>query len=259
MASHFDFTGRRAVVTGGALGIGFGIASGLRAAGADVVIVDIDGEALSATSTRLPAGPGRVIPVHADLTDRATPARVVGVAREELGGIDVLVNCAGIYPRTPLDELTEDQFDRVIGLNLRASVFMIQAAVSAMPGEGSAVVNVASIEAFHPSLPGLSIYAASKGGLIAVTRALALELAPRRIRVNAVCPGSVQTDGGRRIVESMPTSEAQAMLDELCSAIPWRRMGEPSDVAAAVLFLASDAADYITGSYLVVDGGALLN
>jgi len=259
VGSHFDFEGKRAVVTGGALGIGFGIVSALRAAEADVLVVDIDAHALASCGTRLESGPGKVITMVADLTDDATPGRVVSTAGAELGGVDILVNCAGIYPRTPLLELTRDDFDRIIGLNLRASLFMIQAAVRAMPPQGGAIVNVASIEAFHPSLPGLSVYGASKGGLVAATRALALELAPQRIRVNAVCPGTVETDGGRRIADSMPMGEAQAMLDEICAAIPWRRMGQPHDVAAAVLFLASDAADYITGSYLVVDGGALIN
>jgi 2-dehydro-3-deoxy-D-gluconate 5-dehydrogenase len=259
VGTHFDFEGKRAVVTGGALGIGFGIASAFRAAGADLLVADIDGDALAGYETRLPSGPGKVITVEVDLTEDGAPGRVVSTARDGLGGVDVLVNCAGIYPRTPLLELTVNEFDRIIGLNLRAGLFMIQAAVPAMPAEGGAIVNIASIDALHPSVPGLSVYGASKGGLVAATRALALELAPQRIRVNAVCPGSVQTDGGRRIIESMPVAEAQAMLDEMCAAIPWRRMGRPDDVAAAVLFLASDVADYITGSYLVVDGGALIN
>jgi NAD(P)-dependent dehydrogenase (short-subunit alcohol dehydrogenase family) len=256
---RFDFESVGAVVTGAASGIGFGIASAFREAGADIVLADIDEDGLAAVYRRLPDGMGRVLTVAADLTDREAPDRIAQRAAEEFGGVDVLVNCAGIYPSHLLPELTYEQFDRVLSLNLRAAIFMTKAIVDHMP-TGGAVVNIASIEAFRPSFPGLTAYGASKGALLAATRELAIELVPKRIRVNAVCPGTVETDGGRRIVAAMGLSDEQyeSMREQMSAAIPWGRMAQPNDIAPAVLFLASSAADYVTGSYIVVDGGSLL-
>jgi NAD(P)-dependent dehydrogenase (short-subunit alcohol dehydrogenase family) len=178
---------------------------------------------------------------------------------EALGRIDVLVNNAGVFPLAPALDLSEATWERVFGVNLKGAFFLAQTASQQMirQGDGGAIVNIASLDALHPSgtlLPS----DASKGGMIAMTRSLARELGPHRVRVNAVAPGVVQTPGEEAALRAMSGGSAGQLKAQLVSHTPLGRLGSPDDVARAVLFLASAAADWITGTTLVVDGGALL-
>jgi NAD(P)-dependent dehydrogenase (short-subunit alcohol dehydrogenase family) len=184
--------------------------------------------------------------------EAAVTAMVDGVA-DRLGTIDVLVNNAGIYPSRPIAETSVEEWDRVMAVNLRGPFLCTREAARIMRarGKGGAVVNLSSMAAFHPCFPGMAQYCASKGGLVMLTRSAALELAPDGIRVNAVCPGGVETEGTRENL-------AAGLRDVLTPRIPLGRVALPEDVAGAVVFLAGPAARYVTGATLVVDGGYLL-
>jgi NAD(P)-dependent dehydrogenase (short-subunit alcohol dehydrogenase family) len=249
----YGLEGRRTVVTGAAMGIGFGIARRFLEAGADVLAVDLDAAALGAAVDRLRGGGARISACTADISSTDAGDVVVAAAHEAFGGIDVLVNNAGIFPQSPLLELEPALLDRVLGVNLRGLVLLSQAVARDMVAAGirGAVVNIASIDAVHPSMVGLAAYDASKGGVWMFTKSLALELAPHGIRVNAIAPGGVRTEG----TGAMPQ---EVLADFIARKIPLGRMGDPDDIALPALFLASDAAAYMTGSLLVVDGGTLL-
>ncbi|HET7481777.1 MAG TPA: SDR family oxidoreductase, partial [Actinomycetota bacterium] len=196
-----------------------------------------------------------------DLTDESAPEQIVARCIEEFGSIDILVNNAGIYPQVPMLETTPEIFDRVYALNLKALAFVSQAVAKKMVelGKGGAIVNIGSIDSFHPSMVGLAAYDSSKGGVLMFTRNFALEVAPLGIRVNMIAPGGIATPG----VASMSSGtfseeEMKAMIAQFTELIPLKRFGEPKEIGAAAVFLASDAASYITGASLVVDGGRLL-
>jgi len=259
----FGIEGRRVVVTGAAMGIGFGIARRFVEGGADVLLVDLDEGALAGAADRLRGGNGKVEVLAVDVSADDAGDRVVVAAREALGGVDVLVNNAGIFPQTPILEMPAATIDKVLGVNLRGLILLSRAVGKEMVAAGTAgaIVNITSIDALHPSMVGLAAYDASKGGVAMFTKSLALELAPHRIRVNAVAPGGIRTEGTTRPLEGsgMTPEEMQAMMDDfIARKVPFGRMGEPDEIALPVLFLASDAASYVTGSMLVVDGGALL-
>lgn len=258
----FDLTGRAAIVTGGAMGIGFGIASRLRGAGADVAIVDINESAAVAAVDRLDAvpGPGRTIAVRCDVSDPASAASAVQATVAAFGSIDILVNNAGVYPVATLPEVTPELIQRILGINVAGVVLMTQAATAAMGEAGGAVVNIASMDAYHPSFPGLATYGASKGAVVSITKHHALELASRKIRVNAIAPGGIMTEGAAASSDGggLSEEERQAIEAAMVAKIPVGRFGDPDDIAPVAVFLASDAARYITGETVLVDGGALL-
>jgi 2-deoxy-D-gluconate 3-dehydrogenase len=248
-----DLSGRTAIVTGGAMGIGLGIARRLHEAGASVVIADLDlsaGEQASATLRG--SRPDSAIAVEADVSDPASVEAMVGAAVDRFETVDILVNNAGIYPMVPLAELDLEIFRRVIDVNLTGLFLCTKAASSRMieQGRGGRIINITSIDALHPSMIGLAPYDASKHGAWGFTKNVALELAPNRIWVNAIAPGGIATPGtGVTDPEQMKAFEA---------LIPMRRMGEPDDIGRAALFLASDLCSYMTGTQIVVDGGRLL-
>ncbi len=259
----FDLTGRVAMVTGGALGIGQGISFRLAEAGAAVMVMDMNDEAAQKTVERIRERGGEAQAIHADAASATDAKQAVQATVSRLGGLDILVNNAGIFPFSPALESTEELWDRVLAINLKGAFFYCQAAARAMveAGHGGKVVNIASIDGLHPS-GNLAHYDASKGGLVMLTKSLALELSPHHINVNAIAPGAIQTPGAQALSSNRPETPRTApdeMTRAFLARIPLGRMGEPDDIAKATLFLVSPAADYVTGALLVVDGGYLLS
>jgi 2-dehydro-3-deoxy-D-gluconate 5-dehydrogenase len=256
---YFDLDGRIAVVTGAAMGIGEGIARRLSAQGASVVVADVDEKRGPAIAQELSKGGHRSLFVRTDVRDTKQIEALVSASEREFRHIDILVNNAGIFPFSPAMDVTPDLWDRVLGVNLRGAFFLTQAVARQMKaqGTGGAIVNIASIDALHPT-GQLTAYDASKGGLRMLTRSLALELAPHGIRVNAVAPGSIATPGASAATAAPAGVDVSKVLATFLARIPMNRMGEPDDIARAVLFLVSPAASYVTGTTMVVDGGYLL-
>ena len=244
--------GRTAIVTGAGSGNGRGIALRLAEEGARVVAADTDLPSARETAELVSRAGGEAVAAHTDVTRREQALAVVETAQARFGGVDVLVNNAGVETLAPVLELEESEWDRVLDTNLKGAFLCAQAAARAMVAAGTrgAIVNVASVNA-KIALEGQAHYTSSKGGLIMLTKAMARDLAPHRIRVNAVGPGVIATKMSER---SLADPERRAML---LSKVPLGRVGQPRDVANAVLFLASDEADYVTGTTLYVDGGWL--
>jgi 2-deoxy-D-gluconate 3-dehydrogenase len=255
----FDLSGKNAVVTGGAMGIGHGIVTRYVEAGANVVVADLDGEA-AATVAKATTGRGRAVPLAVDVGADDAGEAMVATCVDEFGSIQVLVNNAGIYPMAPMLQTTQELFDRVYRVNLRGLAFASKAAAARMieQGGGGKIVNIASIDAFHPSMVGLAAYDASKGGVVMLTKALALELGPHSIHVNGIAPGGITTEGASLEGSGTTEEQIQALTEEFVSHIPLRKMGVPDDIATVAVFLASNASDYMTGETVIVDGGRLL-
>jgi 3-oxoacyl-[acyl-carrier protein] reductase len=235
-------------VTGATRGIGRACALALAREGADVLVSGRDTEA-GASACAAIAALGRRAAFHAaDLSQAKAARSVVEAALTQFGVLDVLVNNAGIFERAPVLDLEEDAWDRVMNVNLKGAFFCAQAAARAMLGRGGAIVNVASDAAWSGGLNPCAHYAASKAGLVSITRSLAKELAGHGIRVNALAPGMIDTDMG---------GDAGSALGGL--QIPLGRYGTPAEVAAAVVFLASSEASYVTGAVLNMSGGLFLD
>jgi 2-deoxy-D-gluconate 3-dehydrogenase len=258
----FDLTGKRAVVTGGAMGIGYGIVSRLAEAGADVLLTDLDGDLAESKAAALAESGSKVMSRQVDVSAADAGDLIVAAATEHLGGVDILVNNAGIYPQVPMLEMDRALWDKILAVNLTGLAFVSRAVGRRLveQGSGGAIVNIASIDALHPSMVGLAAYDASKGGVLMFTRNLALELAPHGVRVNAIAPGGIATEGASRPLEGsgLTPEQMEAMMAGFIESIPLKRIGTPDDIATAAVFLASDAASYVTGELLVVDGGTLL-
>jgi NAD(P)-dependent dehydrogenase (short-subunit alcohol dehydrogenase family) len=235
-----------AIVTGARQGIGYGIALALAKEGCHVVVSDIDQNDCDTAAEKLKGEGVKAIGVKCDVSKKEEVDALIAKAVSEFGKLDILVNNAGIYPFVPFTNMTEADWDKVIAVNLKSIFLTSQAALKEMK-EGSKIVNISSI-ASVVGFEGLVHYCASKGGVNGMIRALALELAPRKINVNAVAPGAIETPG----VSGAMNEEAKKQMTAM---IPAKRYGQPEDIANAVVFLASDKADYITGQVLVVDGG----
>jgi 2-deoxy-D-gluconate 3-dehydrogenase len=258
----FDLSGKAAVVTGGAMGIGFGIVRRLIEAGADVLMVDLDGELATRKVAEL-EGPGKGVAFGIDISERLAGQRIVDECITSFGRVDILVNNAGIYPMTPMLQQSREAWEHVLDVNLTGLAFVSQAVGARMveQGTGGKIINIASIDALHPSMVGLAAYDSSKGGVLMFTKAFALEMGPHGVNVNAIAPGGISTEGTAAPLEGsgMTEDEMAAMLEQFTAQIPLGRMGEPDDIANVATFLASSAADYVTGELIVVDGGRLLN
>lgn len=253
-----SLSGKKVIVTGGAMGIGFAIAYRLAEAGAAVCIVDLNEEKGQNAALELTNAGYRAFFLHCDVSQEEEVKNTVNVAITRLGGINILVNNAGIFPFTPLLQISSADMDRVLGVNLKG-LFYFTREVSRWITEnkiGGCIINLASIDSLHPSHKGLSIYDASKGAVLTVTKSMAKELGPEGIRVNAIAPGGILTEGA---LSQKGEQNTRAGLREFMSRITLRRMGAPDDVARAALFLASDLSSYMTGSLLTVDGGYLLS
>lgn len=248
-----EFAGKVAVVTGAARGIGRSIAEHLHEHGARLILIDTNAEGMAeAASSMRASGAAAVHTIAADLSDPAIFATIAAQIRKAEASVDILVNNAGIELDLPLHSITPEAFDRVIAVNLRAPLLLTQALEPLFPASGGAIVNISSIHAEH-AFPNAIPYACSKAGLKALTRNMALELAPRRIRVNAVCPGYIDTpmwEEWLRIADN-----AEALANSITALHPLGRRGMPADVASAVLYLAGTEAAWITGTFLVIDGG----
>jgi acetoin reductase-like protein len=248
-----------ALITGAGQGIGRAIALRLARAGYAVAVADINPNALAAVSGEIAAAGGRALPVQGDLSQVAEVRRVVAQAAQGLGGLDVLVNNAGRLFIQAFMDVGETEWDATLNLNLKAAFFAIQAAAQIMiaartPGR---VVNVASISG-RSGRPDQAAYAASKAGVISLTRSAALALAPHGINVNAVCPGVVDTPLTQRIHEDRARAAGITPAESLArmlGRIPLGRIETPEDVAGVVAFLCSPEAGYMTGQALNVDGG----
>lgn len=248
-----EFTGKVAVVTGAARGIGRAIAERLQNGGAKVILVDCNAEGVASGVASLRAGAGGgAESLVVDLADLSSFAGFAGRVAALSANIDILVNNAGIELDLPFEQVTSEQFDRVIAVNLRAPLLLTQSLVPRFPPGGGAIVNISSVHADH-AFPNAIPYACSKAGLVALTRNLALELAPRKIRVNAVCPGYIDTPMWDEWLRS--SSDPDALARQTEALHPLGRRGQPQDVASAVAYLAGPQSAWITGTCLVVDGG----
>lgn len=251
--SGCEFQGLVAVVTGAAQGIGRAIAGDLHARGARLILIDRNaaGVAEAAQSLRCDASPA-VDAVVADLADPLAIASVAAAVKLLDGKVDVLVNNAAIEVDLPFQNVTAAIFDEVLAINLRAPLLLTQALTPLFPATGGAIVNISSIHATHAFAHAIP-YACSKAGLVALTRNLALELAPQRIRVNAICPGYIDTPMWEVYLKSV--SDPEAVARETEALHPLGRRGLPADVASAVAYLAGPESAWVTGTHLVVDGG----
>lgn len=253
--------GKGAIVTGGARGIGFAIARRLAEAGATVCLADINAGEAEKASGELTSQGYNVLFLKCDVTDEADVRDMVAGAVTKLGSIDILVNNAGIYPRKPLGEMTGDDFERVISVNLKGTFLCSRYAIPEMikNQRGGSIINIASIEAVHPSSTGMSAYDASKGGVLMLTKSMARELGQHGIRVNAIAPGAIKTQGILSHTKISPDRSQIKELKSFVSRMALGRMGDADDIARVALFLASDLSSYITGDLIVVDGGYLVS
>jgi 3-oxoacyl-[acyl-carrier protein] reductase len=243
--------GRSAVVTGGSKGIGRGIAETFAAAGVNVLVTARNEADLETTVAGLAGQPGKVSGLSADVSNPEDCRRAVETAVERHGGLDIVCANAGIFPSGRLEELTPDDIEQVIAVNFKGTVFIVQAALSALAASGHGrVIITSSITGPITGYPGWSHYGASKAAQLGFIRTAAMELAPKQITINAVLPGNIITDG---LVEM-----GQEYMDQMASAVPAGRLGSVADIGNAALFFATDEASYITGQTLVVDGGQTL-
>lgn len=238
------------LVTGGAAGIGAGVATCFAQAGYSVAVFDIDGAAAARMAKELSAV-APAIAIQGDVSDENQARVAVERTYREFGSLDVLVNNAGIEIEGSVATLTAAQWDRQIAVNLRGVFLMSKFAVERMRGNGGSIIHISSVHAFV-SWPGCAAYDATKAALIGLTRAMALDHGSEHIRVNAICPGYIDTPLMDRWLDSVPNRDET--LRRVLACHPLGRMGTPRDIAEATLFLASEAASFISGASLVVDG-----
>ncbi|MFJ9563886.1 SDR family NAD(P)-dependent oxidoreductase [Streptomyces fuscichromogenes] len=241
--------GRVAVVTGGARGIGEAVATVLAARGASVAVWDLNLEGAEKTAAAVQEAGGTAIAVGGDAADAAAVAEAAARTRRELGPVSILVNNAGITAYQPFTSITEDAWDRMIGVNLKGPFLVTKELVPDMLEAGwGRIVNISSSSA-QTGAPSMAHYASSKGGVIGLTRALAIEYADKGITVNHVPPGFIDTPLAR---------QGPVDIDAAAAHMPMKRAGQPEDVAYAVAYLASEEAGYVTGQTLSTNGGRYL-
>lgn len=254
-----NLKGKSAIVTGGAKGIGQGIAYRLAEAGVAVLVADMDEATAQTTAKELVAKGWEAESFKVDVSDETQVEAMIATCKEKFGSVDILVNNAGIYPPEPVAQMSAEDFERVIHVNLR-SVFLTTKHVAEVmkPQGGGKIINITSIDALHPSMVGLAHYDASKHGVWGFTKNSALELAEHKIWVNAIAPGGITTPGVAAMSQGASAEQMAASTKAFMAKIPMHRMGEPDEIGSVALFLASDMASYMTGEQIVVDGGALL-
>jgi NAD(P)-dependent dehydrogenase (short-subunit alcohol dehydrogenase family) len=247
---------RVALITGGASGIGFATADRLQQDGLRLVLADVDAPGLERATASLTAAGATALGVVTDVRSVADCERAVAAAVERFGRLDVLVNCAGVWVEGPTDVMTEADWDRVVDVNLKGTFFMCRHAIPALEASGGCIVNISSDAGLWGNKEA-AIYCASKGGVTVLTRALAVELAPRGVRVNAVCPGDVDSPMIRYQAETFGGGDPEGYLADLLAAYPQRppRFIRPDEVAELVAFLCSVRATPITGAAISIDFG----
>ena len=243
--------GKVAIVTGASKGIGASIAKALAAEGASVVVNYASSKAgADAVVAEIAKAGGKAVALHGSVAREAEVKRLFVEANEAYGRLDILVNNAGVYQFNALEEVTEAEYRRQFDTNVLGPILATKEAVARFPAEGGSVINVSSV-ASTKGLPGATVYGATKGALDQITRVHAVELAARKIRVNTIAPGGVETEGTHAIGIIGSDFEKQMVADT-----PLGRLGQPDDIADVAVFLASDASRWITGERLVVSGGA---
>lgn len=242
--------GKVAVVTGASKGIGAAIAKSLAEAGASVVVnYSSSKEGADRVVSDITGKGGRAVAVKGDMSKVADIKRLFEETKKAYGSLDILVNNAGIYQFAPLEAVTEDEFHRQFNVNVLGTLLATQEAAKFFGENGGSVINLSSVVSMRP-FPMASVYAATKGAVDAATRVLALELGPKKIRVNAIAPGGVNTEGTRQIGFAGGDMEKQAIAET-----PLGRFGQPEDVARVAVFLASDESGWVTGERIAVSGG----
>jgi 2-deoxy-D-gluconate 3-dehydrogenase len=255
-----NLSGKAAIVTGGAKGIGYGIAYRLAEAGAKVLVADLDEDTAKKTVQEFIGKGWAAEAIKVDVSDEKAVKNMIDTCKDKFGSVDILVNNAGIYPSEPVSQMSSDDFEKVIHVNLR-SVFLTTKYVAEIMKQqgGGKIINISSVDAIHPSMVGLAHYDASKHGVWGFTKNSALELAEHKIWVNAIAPGGIATPGATAGSKGA-SGELMAELTKVFLAkIPMHRMGEPDEIGMVALFLASDMSSYMTGEQIVVDGGVLLS
>jgi 3-oxoacyl-[acyl-carrier protein] reductase len=243
-------TGKVAVVTGASKGIGAGIARALGAEGAAVVVnYASDHEGADRVVRAIVAEGGRAVAVQGDVAKIEDIRRLFAETKRAFGGLDVLVNNAGVFRFDPIEEVTEQEFHREFNTNVLGSILAIQEGVKYFGSAGGSIINISSVASTNPA-PQSVVYSSTKAALDSVTRVLAAELGPRQIRVNSVNPGATETEGANDL-GVFGTEFGQRLLSDT----PLGRFGQPRDIAPAVVFLASDAANWVTGETIRVSGG----
>jgi 2-dehydro-3-deoxy-D-gluconate 5-dehydrogenase len=258
-------TGKTAIVTGGAQGIGYAIAGRFSEAGANVFIVDINPDKAKEASNRLTGSGYKATATECDVTDETQVKKMTAKVAETAGSIDILVNNAGIFPRILLEKMTAADFNQVTNVNLtgvflcsrEASKYMIK------QGKGGCIINISSIDGLHPSAhKGMLAYDTSKGGVWMMTKTLAHEMGIHDIRVNAIAPGGIVTEGVLSRLsnnDEEATKQEKANFKSFMGRMILGRMGRPDEIGRVALFLACDLSSYITGTLIVVDGGYLIS
>jgi NAD(P)-dependent dehydrogenase (short-subunit alcohol dehydrogenase family) len=245
--------GKRAIITGAATGIGAVTARMFAQEGAGVVVADINEDAGQRTAAEIREGGGEAHFVRTDVTKESDIEALVKDGAEALGGRDVLFNNAGAQRSGPITEFDQEQWDLLMAVNPRSCFYGIKHAVPLLrQAGGGSIINMASLAAVKGGA-GLTAYSASKGAIVAFTKALAPELAPDKIRVNAVCPGWIDTPFNQPAIDFMGGREEQERVVQ--QIVPMRRQGTPEEIAPMVVYLASDGSSYMTGQALVIDGG----
>ncbi len=254
--------GKCAIVTGAAQGFGAAISRRLGEAGATVFVADRNVEGAEQSAERLRKLGYDAIAHGVDIADRDSVDMLAGAAEERAGRVDILVNNAGIYSNYYFAQMPAQEFADTVSVNVVGTFQISQAVARRMiaDGHGGSIVNIASVDAFNTSAEGLAHYTTSKHALGGLTKSMAIELATHDVRVNAVCPGAAMTEGAIALVTAGAPEgiDVEAQWDGIKDRTPLGRLCDPDDVARAVLFLASDMAAFVTGAFLVVDGGILV-